>query len=157
MPISKHILLYLIAGMAVLLTACDHKTVYSHYEHTAVSGWERNDTLFFQTDTMSTDGIYQEQLGIRINGSYPFMAVTLIVTQTVLPTLQTCCDTLNCNLIDERGNAMGTGISEYQSIFPIRSIPLSRGHSLRIAVRHDMKREILPGICDIGIRLSHTD
>jgi hypothetical protein len=31
---------------------------------------------------------------------------------------------------------------------------LNKGDSLEIKIRHDMKREILPGISDIGIMLN---
>lgn len=136
------------------MTACDRRTVCNHYEHTPVSGWERNDTLTFLTDTLPASGTYQEEVGIRISGAYPFMSISLIVEQTVLPLRQTFIDTLNCNLIDDHGNALGTGISSYQYLFPLRSIRLSSGHSLQVSIRHDMKREILPGVSDVGIRLS---
>ena len=48
----------------------------------------------------------------------------------------------------------GHGISTYQYNFHLTTLTLNEGDSLHIAVRHNMKREILPGISDIGIRLS---
>ena len=156
-------LLYII-GAAVLLTltACNKQTVYYHYEHTPVSGWEKNDTLTFLTAPIAVEGHYAEDVGLRISGDYPFIALNLIVEQTVLKTptskLKTqtsnLVDTLTCNLIDEMGNAKGNGISHYQYTFPLTTLSLAQGDRLRITIRHDMKREILPGITDIGIRLT---
>ena len=45
---------------------------------------------------------------------------------------------------------------EYQYIFPLKTLPLEKDDSLFIEIRHDMKREILPGITDVGIKLSRV-
>ena len=62
-------------------------------------------------------------------------------------------DTLDCKLIDERGNVMGEGFSQYHYIFPLRTLHLNHGDLLHLSVRHSMKREILPGITDVGIKV----
>lgn len=156
---NRYILLYIIAAVCttVSLTACDRRTVYNHYEHTPVAGWERNDTLTFNTEAVKLGGRYMEEIGLRINGNYPFMGLNLIVEQTVLPAGDRRSDTLNCNLIDEQGTAKGRGVSHYQYMFHLTTLRLNRGDRLHIAIRHDMKREILPGITDIGVRLSRND
>jgi gliding motility-associated lipoprotein GldH len=138
---------------AVLLTACGRRTVYHHYEHTPLSGWEKNDSLLFHTEDIKTAGSYSEELGVRINGSYPFMQLNLIVQQTVLPANITRSDTLRFHLIDEQGNALGSGVSNFQYTMPVTTLQLSEGDHVRFTVHHDMKREILPGISDVGIRL----
>jgi hypothetical protein len=35
----------------------------------------------------------------------------------------------------------------------VRQLQLQEGDSLHVVVRHNMKREILPGIFDVGIKL----
>ncbi|MBQ7511504.1 MAG: gliding motility lipoprotein GldH [Prevotella sp.] len=137
------------------MMGCDRTVVYNHFEQTPASGWERNDTLSFVTTPITTNGDYDETVMLRINNDYPFMGITLVVEQTVYPTLLTVCDTLNCKLIDERGNAEGPGISEYQYAFPLRRLKLTEGNTVRISVRHDMKRGILPGVTDVGILLKY--
>jgi gliding motility-associated lipoprotein GldH len=64
---------------------------------------------------------------------------------------------LDCDLIDEHGNAMGQGVSQYQYRFPLKTLQLHRGDSLHVSVHHDMNREILPGITSIGIKLSKKE
>ena len=152
---SRYTLLYIIIACwaAALLAACDRHTVYNRYEHTPVAGWEKNDTLVFNTEPMAQTGQYIEEIGLRINGSYPFTGLSLIVEQTVYPSKDTRSDTLSCSLIDEDGNAKGRGVSHYQYMFHLTTLKLNHGESLHIAIRHDMKREILPGISDVGIRL----
>ncbi|MFQ9996553.1 MAG: gliding motility lipoprotein GldH, partial [Hoylesella buccalis] len=41
-----------------------------------------------------------------------------------------------------------------QYAFDITSMDLHEGDSLHISVRHDMKREILPGISNVGVSLT---
>ena len=152
---SKYTLLYYIGLCGLLLCmACKSKTIYSHYEHVPISGWEKNDTLSFAIDPIKQDGYYQQTIGIRTNGSYPFMGLTLIIDQTIHPSMEFHSDTLNFELVDEDGNIKGRGISHYQYIFPLKTLSLQESDSLSINIRHDMKREILPGISDIGITLT---
>lgn len=146
----------------LLVAACSGGKVYDHYEHTPLAGWEKNDTLIFGIPkTAITGGDYVVDLGLRINTSYPFMGLTLVVEQTVFRQTDNAghiifrqqTDTLSCKLIDQRGNAQGSGVSHFQYNFNVSEIPLQPTDSLHIRVRHDMKREILPGIADVGIQL----
>ncbi len=145
----------LLAVTAIAVTAslssCNDKKVYDHYEHTPLAGWEKNDRLSFSIPAAEEDGVYTTELGLRINATYPFMGLTLIVDQHILPADTTLSDTLHCDLIDTNGNTRGQGVNLYQYRFRIGEHPLHQGDSLQVSVRHDMKREILPGISDIGL------
>ncbi len=149
----KRFLSVIVVAVA-LLSACTGNKVYDKYEHTPIAGWEKNDTLKYQIPPVAQSGMYKAELGLRINGSYPFMELTLIVDQTRFPSRSVKSDTLNCELIDRRGNSKGRGLSYYQYHFKVTEMYLHAGDSLSISVRHDMKREILPGISDIGIMLN---
>lgn len=158
MTSNKYTLFVYITVMAItaLLTGCDRHTVYNHFEHTSISGWERNDTLVFVTSPLAA-GSYDEQLALRISGQYPFMSVSLVVEQTAQPTHQLIRDTLVCNLIDKEGIIKGHGVSSYQYLFPLKRVRVEDETTLHIAVYHDMKREILPGITDLGIIIKSAD
>lgn len=136
-----------------LLSGCKREVVYHQYRHTSIAGWERNDTLSFAVPPVEQSGRYAAELGLRINGSYPFMGLSLIVEQTVLPENRTRIDTIHCQLIDEKGNPKGKGISYYQYAFHVSDFSLSKGDSLQVVVKHYMKREMLPGIADVGFAL----
>jgi gliding motility-associated lipoprotein GldH len=145
--------LFCILLATCLLTACKQSAVYYHYEDTPEGGWEKNDHLIFDTDTFTEDASYQEEVAIRINNMYPFMQLTLIVNQTIYPSGYSMTDTLDCKLIDERGNVMGEGISQYNYLFPLKTLKLHHGDSLHLSVRHGMKREMLPGVTGVGIKV----
>ena len=48
----------------------------------------------------------------------------------------------------------GQGVGSYQYHFRVSEMNLKAKDSLHICVRHDMKREIMPGISDVGIEIS---
>lgn len=139
---------------AIIITSCNDKRVYDKYNHTSVTGWEKNDTLSFDIPRIEKAGKYDAELGLRINGAYPFTGLSLIVEQTIYPTKKIKTDTVNCKLIDNNGVTKGYGISYYQYNFPIGELELRQGDSIHVNIRHDMQREILPGISDIGFMLS---
>ena len=141
--------------LLLLATACQNDKVYDTFLHTPLSGWEKNDTLTFNIPQIRKSDVYYSGLTLRINNDFPFKSLTLIVEQTIWPSHARYTDTLNCNLIGDNGIAKGHGVSYYQYDFPIRNLHLQTGDSLHIQVRHDMKREILPGVSNIGINLSH--
>lgn len=144
----------LVAVLAV--AACSDNRVYDKYMNTPTSGWEKNDTLYFGVPKLSAGGMYESSLMLRINQGYPFMSLTLIVQQTVLPSREVFTDTLKCRLIDDKGRTTGKGLNYYQYTFPISRRTMAEGDSLHVTIRHDMKREILPGISDVGLMLSRV-
>ena len=138
----------------IILSACNEKIAYDKYNHTPIAGWEKNDTLSFDISHIAKEGRYHSDLGLRINGAYPFMRLSLIVEQTVYPDKRVKIDTINCRLIDENGIAKGQGVNYYQYNFPVSELYLKQGDSIHVNIRHDMQREILPGISEIGFMLT---
>ncbi len=136
----------------VALAACDNATVYNHY--VPVADWERTDTVVFTTPPVPTDGTWNEELGLKANSLYPFTTISIIVETTVMPAKTTHIDTLSCTLTDSRGYHTGRGLSSYQYMFRIASLPLRQGDSIVVTMRHNMRRETLPGIENIGLKLS---
>ena len=150
-------LIFLQALIYITLTSCDSTTVYDEYRHTPISGWEKNDTLFFDTKPIEKDGYYSEDIGLRINSAFPFTGLCIIVEQKMKTSKQVKTDTVFCKLIDKDGSVKGYGISSYQYNFHVTDVNLKRGEVLRFYLRHNMKREILPGISDIGISIRRLD
>ncbi len=143
----------IVATMALLCTACTGERVYDHYNHAPIAGWDKVDTLIFNVPPVPMGGRFGTDLGLRINKSFPFMSLTLIVEQTVYPSRKTYTDTLVCRLIGDDGSIKGQGISSYQYRYHVSELTLHKDDSLHITVRHNMMREILPGISDIGISI----
>ncbi|MBR1395731.1 MAG: gliding motility lipoprotein GldH [Prevotella sp.] len=139
---------------AVVITSCQRRTLYHNFEHTPLSGWERNDTLLFTTPPASEGAVLQREIELRISQKYPFQRVNLIVEQLTLPSNIVRRDTVNCSLVDQKGNFLGEGITLFQYRFRLPDATVDKGDSLTISIRHNMKRETLPGMADIGLRLT---
>lgn len=144
-----------VAVMAIC--SCDEATIYDSYRHVNVEGWERGDTLVFDMKPVARSGDYAEALGVRLDGNYPFTQLSVVVEQTILPSYTMLRDTVICDITTDNGTPKGHGLNIYQHIVPIGSISLSEGDSLHIVVHHGMRRELLKGISEVGIRIGVKD
>lgn len=151
---KKTLLTWVVVVVAVLaLSACDGDVVYDKYASTAIDGWERSDTLVFDVPKLKDSGRYRQEIGLRINVAYPFTGLSLLVERTIEPGHRVNVDTLNCRLYDNKGNALGDGVSFFQYDFILSDDELQKGDSLHVRIRHIMMREILPGVSGIGFRM----
>lgn len=145
---------FLLLTAVLMLHACDPSVVYHHYEHTPKGGWEKNDSIVFDIPPVKASGTYRTALSLRTNNAYPFMGLSLAVRQTIFPKGEKRKMQVHCPLIDKNGKANGGGISYYQYEFAINELTLEAGDSVHICVQHNMKREIMPGVTDVGISLT---
>jgi len=143
-----------LVATTIALAACDTPVVFDHYEHTPLAGWEKNDTLFYDIPPLRQSGRYREEIGLRTNEDFPFQRLCLVIEQTAYPSAMHRIDTVFYSLVSKQGIPEGDGVSLYQKTFPLRTIKLNEGDSLHISIRHNMKREILPGISDVGLKIS---
>lgn len=153
----EQVFLLLVALLAG--SACSQRRVYDHYCHTPLAGWEKTDPVSFDVPPMPASGDYQTEVGLRISNDFPFMSLFLVVSETIvhanedLPVgrpEETKTVTLSLPLVSHDGRSLGSGLSYQQYAFPVNTLRLQQGDSLHITIRHDMKREIMPGISDIG-------
>jgi len=151
---NKHLLKALILMAGVLLCACGQQKVYSRFQHVSETGWEKADTISFSIPPVAEGGLFLEEMGLRINTTFPFQSLTLQVSQTIFPEGRQEKYTVFCPLVDKEGDRTGAGISLFQYTFPIHDITLNHGDSVQINVLHCMKREIMMGITEVGITLS---
>ena len=151
---SKYSFFYLATVIACLsLTACRERPLYYHYELTPAEGWDLTDTLHFTVPAMAETGEYQLQVGLRLDGSYPYRNLSIVVEQQTKPSGVLQRDTLNCEVVDETGHPLGKGVSIYQYLFPLTTLQLNEGERLDISIYHNMRREILPGINSVGVMI----
>ena len=152
----KIVVTAVVVGLMVLC-GCQQQTVYHQFRHVSESGWDKTDTVHFDIAPLKADGTYRLDAELRTDKNYPFKQLTIEVNQTVYPSKEMHHDEVNCNLISEEGEIAGDGISYFQYCFHVRDISLHQGDSIHLCLTHNMKREIMPGIADVGIRLSATE
>lgn len=138
----------------VMLCGCQRQVAYHQFRHIFEPGWDKTDTLHFDITPLKGDGHYRLDAELRTDKDYPFRQLTIQIDQTVYPSEERFHDVIDCNLINEEGTIEGDGISLFQYQFPIRQLSLRQGDSIHISLTHNMKREIMLGVTDVGVRLS---
>ena len=140
----------------VALCGCQQQVAYHAFRHVYDPGWDKTDTLHFDIKPLMADGSYRLDTELRTDKDYPFQKLMIEVDQTVYPSKERFHDVINCELISENGVISGDGISYFQYQFHVRDLSLHQGDSIHICLTHHMKREIMPGISDVGVRLSRS-
>lgn len=141
-----------------MMAACsyDDSTIYDSYRHTNLSRWERTDTLFFDIQPIKQTNDYTEELGLRVNGYYPFIQLSLIVEQTIIPSYIVRTDTVTFYTTTANGATRGHGVNLIQLQMPIGNLRLAQGDSLHVAIHHNMRTETITGVSDVGLKISRT-
>lgn len=136
------------------MTSCSRQqTVYANYEHIDDTTWEKTDTITFDVPPVKTAGTYQEKMGLRLSDDFPFLALSMEIEIRVQPKGILHSSQHKFSVIDQGGNPKGKGLSLQQYTFDFGDLELEEGDSLHISMAHNMKREILPGVVDIGMIL----
>lgn len=139
--------------LLVVICGCQQQTAYHQFRHIAEPGWDKTDTLHFDISPLPADGSYRLDAELRTDKNYPFQQLTIEVEQTVYPSKEKYHDVVNCRLVSETGLIEGDGISYFQYQFHVRDLSLRQGDSIHLCITHNMKREIMPGIADVGVCL----
>lgn len=147
----KNIIIAVAICASALLLSCTDNRVFHAYKSVDANAWNKQDIVEFTVDSLQATANYQEAIGIRINNDYPFTTLNIIVEQTVYPSKQHFNDTIDCRLIDEDGQKIGRGQSLWLTTHHLRDIQLTSKDSLVINLRHNMRREMLEGVTDIGV------
>lgn len=145
------------ASLVLIAAACSSDVAYDRFTDTPIDGWVRNDTLSFDTSPIQSPGMYDMSIGVRINGEYPFKSITLLVNTTSFPSGRTDRDTVLCPVVGDNGEPLGHGMSYFTTTQVMRQLDIKRGDSLHITVCHYMRRNELPGIAGVGIKLRLKD
>jgi len=141
--------------LLLIVVGCGQRRVETYcFRATPVDGWETTDSLVFPIDTVQQAGRYRLSIGVRTSAAnpYPFQTLALSIT-TRLQGRKAQRDTALCSLTDKDGDVNGQGVSLYQYVFPVDELHLEKGQTGTITVQHLMRRNLLPGVANVGIRL----
>ena len=138
---------------ALALVGCSRHAVYSHYEPIDMEGWERSDTIYFTVTTPRQEGTFATQVHLRINDTFPFQEITLLVHQQHSSTHVTTTDTVSIHTTNHEGHFIGKGLSMLVYTASLGTIQMSTTDTLKVAIHHIMRRETINGISDIGFTL----
>lgn len=149
----KHII-FLYCSLIFLLSSCNTAdTAYHHYEQISDEGWQNCDTLTFTVDTIRRYGDYTSYICLRTHPDFPYRFLSLIVEQTNMPKGTKKKRSVRVEIVNKDGAQEGTGITLHTYEVPLFKQWLGPGDSVRIAVKHNMTREQMPGIMNVGVKL----
>lgn len=137
-----------------LIQGCDRYMVYEQYRTMPSEKWHKDSLKNYNFTIKDSLTIYNMYVNVRNTGKYSFSNLIVFV-ETDLPGKSTLRDTLNCILADESGEWLGSGFgSIWTSKIPYKiKIRFPRKGKYHVDIQHGMRREVLKGITDIGIRI----
>lgn len=142
------------AGLSLLLSGCMDRTVFHHCQSVPQCVWQQEDTLLFRPDTLAPGQPYTLQVQARILQDYPYRQLQILVEHNLEK--EPCADTLLLQITDTAGVMLGRQIFLHQVHTATHTFTPQQSRGW-IRIRHLMRREALPGISDIGIRLQKAD
>jgi gliding motility-associated lipoprotein GldH len=118
------------------------------------STWNKNQKLSFKFNTEDTEKAKNIIFVVRNNNDYPYSNLRLIVNFES-PKKEIKTDTLNYILAKPNGEWIGTGFGETKEIlFQYKlNYKFAEKGVYNIIVTQAMRRNILPGIEDLGIKI----
>lgn len=142
------------AGLSLLLSGCMDRTVFHHCQSVPQCVWQQEDTLLFRPDTLAPGQPYTLQVQARILQDYPYRQLQILVEHNLEK--EPRADTLLLQITDTAGVMLGRQIFLHQVHTATHTFTPQQSRGW-IRIRHLMRREALPGISDIGIRLQKAD
>lgn len=136
------------------LMACNPQVVFEQNKKVDSQGWEFTHFYEFQETFTDTTALYDLFLNVRNNTDYPYSNF-IVFFETEFPDGRIFRDTIETILADRGGKWTGTGFGNIKTnSFHFRKdvwFPLEGEYIFRI--EQAMRRELLPGITDIGLRI----
>lgn len=156
--------LYSITVIGVLLASflgagsCNNKPSSWVYEYHPVSleGWNKTDTVVINLPEIGHTGFCMARVGVRTNTNYPYRNIWLGVCQTLHHPDTVYLDTVVCPVMlssDLGKNGIGLFLTE--DSLPERMY--QAGQSGTIKIFHILRREDVPGVCQVGIQIKPAE
>lgn len=148
-----------ITRMAVIVAAilvfncCTGPTIYHSYQTLEEAGWAKHDTLTFQLPQDSIPDTYSIKIGLRTTDDYRYTSLWLVMEQDLQKKGVFVRDTINYPITDKNGGTIGKGFSSHQQEIPVKSLSVTKEGGTTVRLFHIMKREVIPGVQDVGINV----
>lgn len=137
-----HIILSLIV-LTLVTASCSRDGEITCFEDiTDPEGWYERDTIYLRPDSVTIAGTYRCDITIRTTVAYPYSNFSVLAK--VVGSKER--HTLHFNIPES-----GTPYHEEQATLGL--LTLQRDSAIVVAVKQNMRRETVPGIAAVGLRL----
>ncbi len=162
--------------MLALLVSCNNETVYHKFVNIEEGEWTKQNKFTFEAGSFDRDMTVEESVELRLWArDYPYGNISILVEQTLFPAKTKTVDTLTYVFSRRQGDKetrrqgdketgrqgdretrSPDGPAFFQVSMPLKTLSLHKGDSLSVTLRHNMKRIVLPGVVDVGVKLKNT-
>jgi gliding motility-associated lipoprotein GldH len=149
--------LLIVLSCLLLLTtliSCDPSRVFDDMTRISNSEWKRQEALDFSFTIKDTTAMYNVYIQIRNTTDYPYSNLYLFL-DTKEPSGIKNRDTIECILAAPDGKWLGKGMGKIKEnrILVKKGMQWARQGIYQIKVEQAMRKEVLTGIADIGLRI----
>lgn len=141
--------LCLLCCVSLLTIACQRGTLLHSFQPIPHETWGMRDTLSFDVDSLGAKNA-KLFVCLRLTHQYLFRSMWVVVERSGKKCpLQR--DSIHIPVMTDDGTSMGAGVNLIQIEHPVGSIVCN--DSLRLRLYPIMRREQLPGVCDVGVKV----
>jgi len=151
---------FFLTCLSVIFLSCNENNEYYAFKHLSSGQWPRDSVICIQFDSLrlNPSDIYQADIVIMHNKSYPYQDLWLLIGNNLQDTILQY-DTLKCKVCDRYGKWLSSGGGGMHQL----SVPCKKNirakdsvTHYRFYIRHFMKEDPLVGIERIGVKISKT-
>lgn len=147
-----------IIAVLTVVWACDMQRVYDTYYPIENSAWHKDSLLVFNVpveDTLQNHNLY---INVRNNVDYGFSNLWLFV-EVAQPGGMAVRDTFEMVLADPSGKWLGEGFGGLKTREAIyrRNVFFPASGEYKFTIQQGMRKEVLEGISDVGLRIEKID
>lgn len=141
------------AVICLLLSACGSDTWYHTYKQIPATVWEKFDTLTFCLPEVPDSGLYDFYVDVRTTAAFPYTGLKIAALTGTDSLAVERRDTADCRVQTLSGIPSGEGITLICHEAPLYRLTLCPGQRATVRLYHIMRREDLPGVSDVGLRV----
>lgn len=148
------LLTLLVLGMMFFLTSCDKEKFFDQSVSIPSDKWPSNKEVVFKVDVQDTLSLYRFFINVRNSETYRYSNIYFFLV-TEFPGGGMSRDTIELTLADKSGKWFGRGTGQYRDnrIFIRENIKFPRSGEYTLRLNQAMRKEILEGISEVGVRL----
>lgn len=142
--------------LLIIVCSCSLDVKFSKYVPVSSDGWNLEDTIEFSTDTLRQDGRYGFTCGVRTRRAFPYQNLVLMVEREVYRDSLIVLhkrEKVTCPIVTQEGSFTGEGIATKLHETDLKDFIMQTGDSVVVKIYHQMTRQDLPGIVDVGMKM----
>ncbi len=146
-----------LAGMLIMVGACDSKLVFEQYQPIRNRKWNKNSVLEFQIPVSDTINNHNLFVSVRNDVNYSYSNLWLFIT-IKQPDGKSIEDKFEITLADPAGKWLGEGFGglKTREVIYRSSVFFPVSGEYQILIEQGMRDNVLSGISDVGIRIDKT-